>query len=430
VCGLRGNPGRAFYLRAGQPSAGEAPAAEAAEPADADAAAAAAAASAPLSADPSTSAAASTVGAPSAAGAAPAGAATSSSGAAVDAAAGKARRDDEAWPDPYTVSRAGMPPAEDDVYDRCGCTTAGYGCTTRVPLAGDAVKPKRPAALRLRPPVRPGARSLLTRWPASCPSPPALAHLFFFYFLFTSFFTSLLLFYLLFLLLLPLLLPARSPAALKQVLWALFSAPLGPEGSPRLDYRAVLLYLCADRDAFAGIKKAFSVVTANISSNARASADQVRTPNCTTLQLQLHYYTPNACACVRAIHTPRAGVPDSLPAGRGAGRATASLPLLARGGGGRGAFRARGARAARRRRVARRHAAGGEARARARRGGGAASAAAGGGGRDGGAAHVQRRGRALREAHAVPVRVEGRLCGHAAVRSGRAVAAAAVVCLL
>ncbi|KAG2448325.1 hypothetical protein HYH02_006909 [Chlamydomonas schloesseri] len=65
-----------------------------------------------------------------------------------------------------------------------------------------------------------------------------------------------------------------SPAALKQVLWALFSAP-SADGTPRLDYRACMLYLCADRDAFAGIKKAFSVATANISNNARASADQV-----------------------------------------------------------------------------------------------------------------------------------------------------------
>ncbi|KAG2442556.1 hypothetical protein HXX76_002642 [Chlamydomonas incerta] len=65
-----------------------------------------------------------------------------------------------------------------------------------------------------------------------------------------------------------------SPAALKQVLWALFSAPAA-DGTPRLDYRACLLYMCADRDAFAGIKKAFSVATANISNNARANADQV-----------------------------------------------------------------------------------------------------------------------------------------------------------
>ncbi|EFJ52136.1 hypothetical protein VOLCADRAFT_103155 [Volvox carteri f. nagariensis] len=65
-----------------------------------------------------------------------------------------------------------------------------------------------------------------------------------------------------------------SPGALKQVLWALFSSP-SADGTPRLDYRACLLYLCADRDAFAGIKKAFSVVTANISSNARANAEQV-----------------------------------------------------------------------------------------------------------------------------------------------------------
>jgi hypothetical protein len=66
----------------------------------------------------------------------------------------------------------------------------------------------------------------------------------------------------------------RSPGALKQVLWALFSSP-SADGTPRLDYRACLLYLCADRDAFSGIKKAFSIATGNISSNARANADQV-----------------------------------------------------------------------------------------------------------------------------------------------------------
>jgi hypothetical protein len=66
---------------------------------------------------------------------------------------------------------------------------------------------------------------------------------------------------------------------LKKVLWAAFSRP-APEGSPaagspRLDPVAVLLYLAADRDHFAGIKKAFSVVANSIASNARVTAGQL-----------------------------------------------------------------------------------------------------------------------------------------------------------
>lgn len=67
-----------------------------------------------------------------------------------------------------------------------------------------------------------------------------------------------------------------APGALKDVLWELFASPAGsPDGHPRLDFRACLLYLSADRDWFAGIKKAFSVATRSISGNARAGPGQV-----------------------------------------------------------------------------------------------------------------------------------------------------------
>lgn len=43
----------------------------------------------------------------------------------------------------------------------------------------------------------------------------------------------------------------------------------------RLDFTTLLLYLCGDRDMFAGIRKAFSVVTANVAINAHADGPQV-----------------------------------------------------------------------------------------------------------------------------------------------------------
>ncbi len=65
-------------------------------------------------------------------------------------------------------------------------------------------------------------------------------------------------------------------AGLKKVLWDALSC-VAPEGSPaagtpRLDLHAVLLYLCADRDHFAGVKKACSVAAHSIASNARVDA--------------------------------------------------------------------------------------------------------------------------------------------------------------
>lgn len=64
--------------------------------------------------------------------------------------------------------------------------------------------------------------------------------------------------------------------ALKKVLWDMFSQPCAEAGgAARLDLRAVLLYLCTDRDQFQAIKKAFSVAAKSIADNARATAEQV-----------------------------------------------------------------------------------------------------------------------------------------------------------
>jgi hypothetical protein len=76
--------------------------------------------------------------------------------------------------------------------------------------------------------------------------------------------------------------------ALKTILWEMFSGPLPPppgsssdqqqwevDTAPQIDFKAVLLYLCPDRDMFTGIKKAFSVATSSVASNARAVAGQV-----------------------------------------------------------------------------------------------------------------------------------------------------------
>ena len=63
--------------------------------------------------------------------------------------------------------------------------------------------------------------------------------------------------------------------ALKAVLWDMLAQRPSPEAAPQVDFKAALLYLCPDRDMFTGIKKAFSVATASIASNARADASQV-----------------------------------------------------------------------------------------------------------------------------------------------------------
>ncbi|KXZ56759.1 hypothetical protein GPECTOR_1g684 [Gonium pectorale] len=131
-----------------------------------------------------------------------------------------------------------------------------------------------------------------------------------------------------------------SPAALKQVLWALFSVP-GPDGTPRLDFRACLLYLCADRDAFAGIKKAFSVMAANISPSAKANADQVfriAYPLGAEAAEELHRspFSPDEVASVvRAVWESRNAphTPDSAPGtsakGTAAQRAAAAAAAAA-----------------------------------------------------------------------------------------------------
>ncbi len=58
--------------------------------------------------------------------------------------------------------------------------------------------------------------------------------------------------------------------ALKAVLWDMFV-----DGTQQVDFRTVLLYLSIDRDIFSGIKKAISIATHNIATNARADGAQV-----------------------------------------------------------------------------------------------------------------------------------------------------------
>lgn len=122
------------------------------------------------------------------------------------------------------------------------------------------------------------------------------------------------------------------------MLWALFSAP-SADGSPRLDFRACLLYLCADRDAFSGIKKAFSVATANISSNARANADQVfriAYPLGAEAGADLHrspFSKEDVAAVVRAVYdsrkAPVAGAGAAPQGVTGAQRSAAASPAPA-----------------------------------------------------------------------------------------------------
>ncbi|KAG2499886.1 hypothetical protein HYH03_002175 [Edaphochlamys debaryana] len=120
-----------------------------------------------------------------------------------------------------------------------------------------------------------------------------------------------------------------SPAALKQVLWALFSTP-GPDGTPRLDFRACLLYLCADRDAFSGIKKAFAVATSTISSNARANADQIfriAYPLGAEAGVDLHrspFSKEEVVGVVKAVWESRNGPPATPPEGAGRAKATSA----------------------------------------------------------------------------------------------------------
>lgn len=96
------------------------------------------------------------------------------------------------------------------------------------------------------------------------------------------------------------------------------SAPPAPAAT--LDYKAVLLYLCADPDVFCGLKKAFAVATGSAAPNARATATQI---------LKVAYplgpkaaqplgrapVEPAAMAdLVASIYTSRGGDPKAAPA--------------------------------------------------------------------------------------------------------------------
>ncbi|KAG1668074.1 hypothetical protein FOA52_010484 [Chlamydomonas sp. UWO 241] len=63
--------------------------------------------------------------------------------------------------------------------------------------------------------------------------------------------------------------------ALKEVLWDMFAVSREADGPALIDIKSTLLHLCPDRDMFTGIKKAFSVSTGSIKTNARASPDEV-----------------------------------------------------------------------------------------------------------------------------------------------------------
>ncbi len=136
----------------------------------------------------------------------------------------------------------------------------------------------------------------------------------------------------------PLLLCCRA-RALKRVLWHAFSAP-APEGSPaagapRVDLRAALLYLCADRDLESGVRKAFSVAANSIASNARVDAAQlhkVAYPLGTEAGQGIHRCPLDQAALaevVATIHASRGGAAD---ADRGATVTAEQLLYGAHGG--------------------------------------------------------------------------------------------------
>lgn len=117
-----------------------------------------------------------------------------------------------------------------------------------------------------------------------------------------------------------LLLLRRRATALKQVLWDTFARRDAATRSQRLDIRAMLLYLCADRDQFTGIKKAFSVAAGSISSNARADATQlakVAYPLGPELGQDIHRSPMSGeelAGVVSQIYTSRGGKADGTPA--------------------------------------------------------------------------------------------------------------------
>ena len=115
-------------------------------------------------------------------------------------------------------------------------------------------------------------------------------------------------------------------AALKKVLWSAFSSstavpgiPATEDGLPRLDFRAVLLYLCTDRDMFTGIKKAVSVASASIATNARLTAEQLFKavyPLGASAGQDIHrspFTLPDLEAVVKSIYSSRGGDPAQPP---------------------------------------------------------------------------------------------------------------------
>mmetsp|Transcript_35241 Transcript_35241/g.78424 ORF Transcript_35241/g.78424 Transcript_35241/m.78424 type:complete len:1824 (+) Transcript_35241:146-5617(+) len=111
-----------------------------------------------------------------------------------------------------------------------------------------------------------------------------------------------------------------SALALKQVLWDMFALPLpAGDGLCQLDFKAVLLYLCPDRDMFTGIKKAFSVASNSIASNARVTAEQLLKaayPLGTETGKDIHRVPLDLAAVediVKTVYTSRGGAAEGTP---------------------------------------------------------------------------------------------------------------------
>ena len=67
---------------------------------------------------------------------------------------------------------------------------------------------------------------------------------------------------------------SESASLLKKMLWEVFSSPVTSSAS-LMDYKAVLLYLCPDKDMFLAIKKAVSITVKSVAANARMDVSQV-----------------------------------------------------------------------------------------------------------------------------------------------------------
>lgn len=69
--------------------------------------------------------------------------------------------------------------------------------------------------------------------------------------------------------------PFDRVAAVRHIIWQLFAAPPAEGAAPLMDYTAVMLHFCADRNLFAGIQKAVCLLARDPSPAARVTAEQV-----------------------------------------------------------------------------------------------------------------------------------------------------------